>query len=167
MMTDEDRREALSLAYVQAVAAAAGMTYSTRSRDYGVDVTVHEVARRGGAYFETGWRLDVQAKSTAAARIGTADVAFDLKVKNYADLIVAAPQPRVLVVLALPPDPADWFSQDEDRLQLRKCAYWLSLSGRPAVANKARVRVRIPRLQMFTPAALLGIMARVKQGGTP
>ena len=67
MMTREDRQEALSLAYVHAVAAVCGMTHYTPSKDYGIDLTLREVEYRGGRYTESGLMLDLQLKSTTSA----------------------------------------------------------------------------------------------------
>ena len=164
MMSDNDRQEALSIAYVQAVAAVAGMTYSTRSKDTGIDLSLHEIERRNGRYTETGWQLDLQAKSTTTVSARGETIGYDLKVRNYDDLIATAAIPRILVVLVLPPNESRWLRQDEKKLELRRCAYWLSLEDKPAVSNKSQVRVAIPRKQVFTPEALKLIMKRVKEG---
>src|SRR5205823_3098312 len=104
VMTQEDRQEALSLAYVKVIAAFSGMTYSNRSKDYGIDLTLHDVQRRGPRFFETGLHLDIQVKSTTAATVTAADIGYDLAVKNYDDLRCETDQPRILALMVLPPD---------------------------------------------------------------
>jgi hypothetical protein len=50
---------------------------------------------------------------------------------------------------------------------MRRVAYWRSLRGEPAVANKDTRVVHIPRSQRFTVAELQAIMTRISQGGLP
>jgi hypothetical protein len=163
-MTREDRQEALSLAYVKAVAAVAGMTYSTRSKDYGIDLTLHEVRLRGRHYAETGYNLDLQVKSTTSG-VGTrTTIGYDLSIKGYDDLRAETDQERILVVLVLPADEAEWIRQTRAKLELREGMYWVSLRGRPAVRNRSSIRVSIPRRQAFTPDSLRWIMNRIRAG---
>jgi hypothetical protein len=48
MMTREHRQEAFSLACIEAIAAVCGMTYSMKSKDYGIDLALHDVADERG-----------------------------------------------------------------------------------------------------------------------
>ena len=70
-MTRNQRQEALSRAYVQAIAGQAGMGHTPRTNDYGIDLSIHEIVRRGDRYCETGTVLDVQVKSTILDRLRT------------------------------------------------------------------------------------------------
>lgn len=165
-MTTQDRMEALSLAYVTAVAAEAGLTYSVR-RDYGIDLSLHEIEEADGRFGETGFTLDLQVKSTTAAVVTADAVSFRLEVKNYNDLRRPnAIVPRLLVLVALRAR-GPWVRQDEDRLELRGCAYWRSLVGEPPVGRRkdGKVTVAVPRQNLFTPAAIRGIIAAAKAGG--
>ena len=161
MMTREDRQEALSLAYIKAVAAFAGMTYSFRAKDYGIDISLHEVARRDNNLFELGLQLDMQVKSTTSVIETRSTIAYDLPIKGYDDLRFESAIPRILAVFILPPDEADWLRHSKTKLELRKCLYWLSLRGRPGVRNRSSIRVTIPKRQVFTPASLRWIMGRI------
>src|SRR5262249_25712094 len=137
VLTRQHRQEALSRAYVQAVAAQAGMNLTLRTTDYGIDLTLHDFLVRGRRRSESGFNLDVQAKSTTAANLDEGSVKYDLDVRTYETLRhPRAGTPRLLVLLVLPEDEADWLRQTEEELLLRRCAYWLSLQGRPAVANR-------------------------------
>ena len=165
MLTKNHRQEALSRAYIQAIAARAGMSCSSRAVDYGIDVTVHEISRRGRRYGETGFRIDFQAKSTDAAAMTATDVLYDLDVKNYDDLRIAPPGgPRLLVVLVLPDDEAQWTDQTEEYLLLRRGAYWVSLMGHQPVSNVRTVRLALPRANLFTIEALRELMRRNSEG---
>jgi hypothetical protein len=168
MLTPSHRQEALSRAYVQAVVARAGMTYGLASQDYGIDLVVHDVERVGRRRRESGFRIDVQLKSTTLARLSPAGVNYMLDARTYEYLRdVHAGNPRILVVLGLPRRESDWCHQTETGLTLRRCAYWLSLRGLPSRTNSRAVQVSIPRANQFSARQLRGMMNRVKSGGLP
>ncbi len=156
--------EALSRAYLQAVAAACGLTFSLRSSDYGIDMTLHEVVRQGRRYRETGLALDVQLKCTTRAVWRSRALAFDLDATTYDDLSTPGPRPRVLAVLAIPLAEARWLSVTERRLGIGGAMYWLSLTGESPTVNRSSVRVEIPRRHLFTPAALERIISLIRNG---
>jgi hypothetical protein len=162
--TDEGRMEALSRAYLQAVAAACGLTFSERSADYGIDLTLHEVVRRGGRYRESGLGLDVQLKSTTAVTWRLRALRYDLTANAYDDLIRDEPRPRILALLVLPASERRWVGVSERQLRIGGAMYWMSLRGARRVPNVRSVRVEIPRRQLFTPDELRRIMALVRSG---
>jgi hypothetical protein len=165
MLTWNQRQEELCRAYIQAIAACCGLSSSAPRLDFGIDVILHEIARIQNRLIESGFRLDVQAKSTTLACVEEAAIRYDLEVRTYDVLRMPAPGcPRILVVLVLPPDEADWFGQTEDALVLRHCAYWLSLRGQAATKNRKSVRIRIPRANVFSVSALQFMMARIRRG---
>jgi hypothetical protein len=45
----------------------------------------------------------------------------------------------------------------------RRCAYWVSLLGKPERGNTSSVSVRLPRAQRFDMQQLLGLMQRVSR----
>jgi hypothetical protein len=164
VLTRNHRQEALTRAYVQAVAARCGLGVGLRDFDYGIDLTLHHVERRGNRYLESGFRLDVQAKSTTGVA-GDGPIPFDLDVRAYDNLRnPGVGCPRILVLLVLPSDEARWTDQTEDHLLIRHCCYWCSLYGRGPTTNRKSVRVEIPRSQMFSVDALRGLIERVRQG---
>ncbi len=165
MLTRNHRQEGLCRAYIQAIAARCGMSCSVPNPDYGIDLTLNDVEERGGRRSESGYKLDVQAKSATRAVLTGADVRYDLGVPSFEVSRHPAPgSPRILVVLILPDEEAEWTAQTEDELLLRHCAYWASLKGRNAVRNRRSVRVSIPRADVFSVDALLTIMRRIKAG---
>jgi len=161
-MTRQHRQEALSLAYIQAVAAMCGLTHSFPSKDYGIDIRLHDVERRGNRFLESGVRLDIQAKSTTTSGFKDTDLIYDLDLRAYDDLRILTEEARLLVVLVLPKDEARWIRQSETKLELRKCVYWASLRGLPEVSNQSSIRVKIPRIQIFTPNGLQRIIETIK-----
>jgi hypothetical protein len=162
------RQESLSRAYIQAIASRCGLNCSFREFDYGIDVTVHLIQRRERRYVETGFNLDIQAKSTFQATITDDSIIYDMEVKTYDDLRATdVGTPRILVLLVQPEDEAAWTEMDEAELKVRRCAYWVSLKGREPTTNTSTVRVFIPRSNRFSVEALLGMMERVRNGEDP
>ena len=141
------------------------MSCSFANFDYGIDVTVNEIIDANGHFFESGFRLDIQAKSSVNAKVEKDFVTYALEVKAYETLRVESQVPRILVLLVLPAHESQWVDQDEERLILRKCAYWVSLRGRGPITNQARITIRIPRTNLFAVEGLRSIMEMVKQGG--
>ena len=163
-MTDEHRMEQLSRAYAQAVAAVCGCRWSTPTPDYGIDLSLRQVVHRGSRWREAGPTLDVQLRSTTGATLTADHIVYDLDADTYKLLRRSTlSSPAVLVLLVLPSDRAEWVHHTEDRLELRRCGYWLSLRGQPATANTSSVRIQIPRVNQFTPAVLERIMELVRQ----
>jgi hypothetical protein len=144
------------------------MSFSTPQPDYGTDVSLNEIAVRGDWRSESGFKLDIQAKSTMQAEVGKTHVRYDLEVRAYEHLRdLRAWCPRILVVLVLPKREAQWSTQTEDELILRYCAYWLSLRGRGPVKQRRTIRVLIPRANLFSVEALRTLVTRLKRGEEP
>jgi hypothetical protein len=161
-MTDEHRMEQLSRAYAQAVAAMAGCTCARPETDYGSDLTLRRIAQISGTFRPVGRNLDLQLKSTTSAELAAEEVVYDLDVRAYNILRHSThAAPVYLVLLVMPSDQTEWIAHSEDRLELRRCAYWFSLRRAPAVSNTASVRIRVPRQNQFTPSALTRIMEAI------
>lgn len=168
MLTTQHRQEGLSRAYVQAIAALGGYSSSTPTPDYGIDLTLHEVAVVGRRRIESGRRLDVQAKASTGARVKGDYLCYDVSVRDYETLRFAgAAVRRILVVLVLPPLEKDWLLQTTERLVLRDCAYWMSLRDWPATRNRRSIRLFVPLVNVFSVEALREIFYRVRTRGEP
>ena len=159
LLTSEDRAEALSRAYAQAVAASAGYTTSEMSMDRdGVDLRIH-----AGGEMRPAVDLQLKATRNLSAR-ADGEHGFALKRRNYDLLRLDAQTPRVLVVLDLPDDENEWMTITADDLVLRKRAYWLSLRGWPETENRASITVGIPAENVFDVENLRDLMERSRRG---
>ena len=168
MLPRNQRQEALSLAYVQAVAAKAGVICISAGWDVGIDVSLRTVEIPGQRRGPGKVQLDLQLKSTTRGNIRNDHLMYDLDVKNYDDLRVSAAMcPRLLVVLVLPEEEADWLGQSAEELILRHCAYWTWLGNAVPTTAVATVRVAIPVSNVFSVAALQALIARLEQGELP
>jgi Domain of unknown function (DUF4365) len=162
------RQESLSRAYIQTIASRCGLNCSFRAFDYGIDVTVHQIQRRDNRYVETGFNLDIQAKSTYEAPVTDMDVLYDMEVKAYDDLRDPdVGTPRILVLLVQPEAETEWTEATEEELRVRRCAYWLSLRGRGPTTNTSKIRVSIPRANRFSIESLQAIIERLRNGEDP
>jgi hypothetical protein len=160
LLTLQDQEEALSYAYVQAVASMAGYTYQMANLDRdGVDLSLSA----GGAMKP---RLDLQLKATASLMRDDdqGNLCYPLKVRNYDLLREITQAPRLLVVLQLPPQQEEWLTLSPQQLTLRQCTYWVSLKGAISSNNTTSVTVAIPKQQRFTVEALKQLMALSRQG---
>jgi hypothetical protein len=166
-MTHESwQQEQFSLAYVRAVAAAAGFAASKPEVDYdGIDLTI---AQHGGDGSIVSPKFDVQVKSEVSGQPKAFPWSYKLKVANYDKLRSARyASPRILIVVAIPADVDDWLTLTQKQLSLRHCAYWVSLRGEPDTTNATTVTVKLPRVQKFSPRQLRAIMKRIEAGKQP
>jgi hypothetical protein len=154
------RQEALSHSYVRTIAARAGVICGGTDNDFGCDLILRAVVVYDQQYWDSGPQIDIQLKSTTRAEVRDGEVLYDLEVRAYNLLRQeTGSRPRLLVLLVLPEDEAQWTSQSVEELILRRCAYWLSLRGAAPTTNQTTVRVAIPRANVFSPDALQRLLA--------
>jgi hypothetical protein len=162
MLIQPHRQEMLSRVYIQAIVSRCGLTCVFRELDYGIDLTILHITRIASRYNESGFKLDVQLKSTDSVVLSPTTISYDLEVKAYDDLRRKdIGSPRILILLVLPAEEDEWTAQTEDRLELRRCAYWLSLRGMAPTPNTKTIRVSIPRANVFSIEALRELMNKV------
>jgi hypothetical protein len=162
------RQEALSRAYVRAVAARAGLICGGTENDLGFDLFLRSVEIHGQQLWDGGPQLDVQLKSTTRAEVRETVVAYDLEVRAYNILRQEnVNRPRILVILVLPEDESEWLGQTEDALILRHCAYWMSLRGAEPTTAQTTVRIMIPRANISSVQSLQALMDRARRGEMP
>lgn len=164
-MDENEQKQQLSIAYLHAVASAAGYScYLPSIDDDSIDRAV--VARGKVKGLLESPRIDVQLKSVVRNALKEKEDAFSyrLKKKNYDDLRAVPMVPRLLVVLLLPREPSAWVEVSHQQMLSRYAAYYLSLSGMPEKANVNSVTVNLPRHNLFSPAHLRRLMEQASQG---
>lgn len=153
------RMEQFSIAFIRAVIADAGCKMSIPETDTdSVDgMIMADLARRP--------RVEFQAKSTSADIVRDGVVRYPLRGEDYKRLIPKGLSvPRILIVVLLPSEQDEWTDQTEDRLCLRRCAYWISLEGYPARDNPSSVTLDIPTENIFNSEQLRGMMNKLNTG---
>ena len=160
LLTNTDREEALSRAYVAAVAAGAGYVSAVQDFDRdGVDVQI----RADGSMRPS---LDIQLKATINLGELVGDqYRYALKRRNYDLLRGQCMVPRILVVLSLPAQEKDWLSVTTKDLRMRHCAFWTNLAGFPETENAESVTISIDKNNRFDIEALKSLMDRARAGG--
>lgn len=164
--------ETLQIAYLHAVAAAAGCTLAQPFPDSGIDWHVSHTAPAhpgGGHLVDDEVTLKVQLKATYQIAPHPAGPSFPFTLDN-AHLAQLARAPvtvhKILVVMLVPRRREEWLRAAHDRLELRHCCYWVNLAGHP-VTGARRTTVRVPTARVFDDRALCEIMTRVGRGGRP
>lgn len=155
MLSENDIREQLSIAYIHAVASRAGYAWEPTNVDRdGID---GRVMARGVVVANASIRSPVigfQLKGTTQITGSPDPIPFSLKQKNYDDLRGRCAEPRYLALLVMPPDPSQWLQLDGDALVLRRCMHWLSLARATSSSNSTTTTVQIPRGNLLDVTAM-------------
>jgi len=162
--------EAFQESYVRGVAAAAGCAIGRPEIDEGVDVTLTHTAGihlRG----DNKAHLEVQMKSSADGPIQKGEfVSASLRRARYDEFRAEdVAVHKIIVILHMPADQANWLTVGPDALHLHHRAYWVSIRGLPQIADPqaASTTIHAPTTQVFDDIALCRIMQRIGQRGTP
>ena len=68
----------------------------------------------------------------------------------------------VLLVMVTTPEQSRWSASDHESLIVRRCCYWANLEGYKSTAKTPTIRV--PTDQIFSAAALAGLLDRIERG---
>jgi len=151
-------------AYLRAVAHAAGFFVQESHRMLDADGVDYLIFRRGKQGQRRAPKVAVQLKTTSRLP-AAAELVVDLSVKNYDELRDEDSMlPRILVVVVVPEDAAQWLQTSEEQLVMRRCGYWSFLRGAPAKDNTSSVRVKISRDALFNVEQLRAQMDLVARG---
>jgi len=157
----EQTQEALSEAYVRAIAVMAECLVSRPEKDlFGYDV---EVTGDAGLEFPC-FRIQLKATTKLGILKSGERVFRDLDVRSYNILRKFGTVGTILMVLDLPRDNKRWVDASAYRLIIERCAYWTCLQGAPETNNKATVSVRFPRDSLFTANAVTALLEKARLG---
>ena len=159
-MPDESRKQALSMAYIRAIAAKVGANIYRPENDCGVDLAFSKISERQGRYSDTSNAIvPFQLKSTTEWKINGDAIIYPLEAKNYNDLVTSTS--LILIVMCLPPTMEQWLLQDEECLRLHKCCYyWRPAEDEVVTSNNRTKTIAIPRSQIFTSETLTMFLNR-------
>ncbi|HEX4420734.1 MAG TPA: DUF4365 domain-containing protein, partial [Kofleriaceae bacterium] len=109
-----DLQAQFSVAYVEAVAAAAGFFVQIADRGMDKDGVDATVMRRGPMGVTQSPRLDLQIKSQGCGELTEDPFPHVLKIKGYDDLRATSYQvPRILVIVLVPQAISEWVVHSE------------------------------------------------------
>ena len=165
-MDENEQKQQLSMAYLHAVASAAGFACQAPGVDD--DSVDRTVVARGWVHTNAILRspkIDIQLKSMVREPLTATDrsLTFRLNRKNYDDLRHRAMVPRLLVVFLLPRQRRRWLEQTDEWMLSRYAAYYLSLSGMPEARQRGKVPVTIPRKNLLSVDNLRRLMIQASQ----
>jgi len=136
----------------------------------GIDagVTAWAPFDNGGYLTEVDFKVQLKATIEVPIDNGTHLFYFLRGVSRYDDLRAnTVDVARILLVLFLPPDAANWLEQTEDELAMRRCGYWVSLRGAAATNNGTGATVYLPKTQIFSPIGLRQLASRLSRRDLP
>ncbi|GAB5545420.1 MAG: DUF4365 domain-containing protein [Sandaracinaceae bacterium] len=167
-MTPEQRQEEISKAYLHAVAAKGGFAVGSWSQDHGcLDASVGAAATVGSGHLVRP-KVDIQLKATRRQDVERETfISWQLEIDHYDQLRAPSHCPHLLVVLLLPEDVDQSIEHSAEQLVLRRCAYWVTMTGMEPVRDQRSKTVQLPKTQLFSPAALRDILEAVSQGRVP
>lgn len=156
LLTENDRKEQLSQAYIAALSARCGFTISIPNLDRdSVDIQVSSGTSRRAS-------IQLQLKATSSPEWDRDELKFQLKAKNYNDLVIKRQVPLLLAVMVLPENPADWLCVEPEQLVMKQCVWWLSLIGL-SPTDQGSLQVRLPRANLLTMDALTTLITRSEE----
>lgn len=165
-ITDQHSEEFLSVAYAYAVAAQSQLNIGHSVKDYGIDLTISHVSTlRNGKRVPTGFDLHFQLKATINSVLKDEYVVYDLEADTYNTLTNwKGASPCYLLLMRLPRSREDRLCIKEDVMLLRDCCYWYYIEPGKKIANVRSKRVKIPRVNQFTPESLTKLMQQHIKG---
>jgi hypothetical protein len=164
VLTKNQVKEELSIAYMHAIAAQLGFSCECPRRD--MDSVDIEIKAHGKLSIDStiySPEIKFQLKATSGIDIRGDQIHFALPVKNYNDLRANSMTPRLLVVFELPEDETTWLIHSPQGMSLKKCAYWLNLAGAKETHNKDKKTIHIPLAQVLSPHKLYELMLLASQ----
>ncbi len=172
-LSEQNVESELSYAYLHAIAAhaQAGCEITGRHEDNaGVDARLVGWGPfpNGGYRQEVDIKVQLKATTKQPTVVGNCFSYSFSGIKRYDNLRTAAiSTPRILVVLFLPTNKAEWLTHTDDALSLHRCAYWVSLRDAPPSENKTAQTIYIPKNQRFDVAGLVDLMSRISRNDIP
>lgn len=166
-MAPNQRKEEFSRAFLHAVCATAGFDLNKPNVD---DDSVDAIISANRKFHRRAPRLDLQLKCTSSFELGEHDFPFRLPSNNYEGLRGAdLAAPRILLVVLVPQERAQWIQHSEESTLLQHCGYWHSLrnANEPDDPDQKYIAIRIRRSRLFTVASLQEMMLAIGNGEAP
>lgn len=164
------KMEDMSEAYLRALCAYNGYSIVKVEHDNdGLDIGVRCKGKADPSSSLCSSEFEVQLKSTYAKITIQEDgsVKYVLDAQNYNWLVNSNRMiPLILVVFHMHNDESLWLEQTQDWLKITKCAYWISLKGRPETNNTNTVTIEIPATNVLNKESLREIMVKVSKQET-
>lgn len=169
-MTPERAKEDMSISYISAVCAYAGVDYDTirHDEDSTDDLIKKSISLYGSRKFLAQMRIQLKCTSSLSQYTDNGDsYTYTLKVKNYNDLTRPATTPIILGLLILPTDEALWLNWTDEELRIKGCMYWADFSDCDESANTSSVNVQIDKRNVLNSSTILEILEKAAKEDYP
>ena len=164
------RKEDISISYISALCAYAGIAYEiVRHDDDSTDGILRKrILLDGHRKFDAELRIQLKCTSSLSQYTDHGDaITYKLKAKNYNDLCLPSTTPIVLGLLILPENEQLWIHWTEEELLLRGSMYWAEFSKEAESVNEGTVSVKISKKNMLHAESLLEILERIAKEEWP
>jgi hypothetical protein len=123
-MKDTQIKEDISISYISALCAYAGVAYEINRHDE--DSTDGILKKRilldENRKFDAELRVQLKCTSSPSQYTDNGDsITYKLKVKNYNDLCMSSTTPIILGLLVLPEDEKEWIKWSSEELLIKGC----------------------------------------------
>lgn len=169
MVQLSEQKEDISISYISAICAAAGIAYEIvrHDEDSTDGLFKKAIPLVDGMIFDAQLRIQLKCTSSPSQYkdFGTW-ISYRLKKKNYDDLRRNGTCPIILGVLILDGGPEQWIHWSEEELMIHGCMYWKNLSGAEASTNESTLQIRLEKTNVLSPDALNDLMGKVAREET-
>lgn len=150
-------QEWVSLAYVQAIVAQAGLNTMFTEWDDGVDIYVGASKPLHGHLPGNSW-IALQIKSTQTWTDDGDGIRYFLRRPAWEKLVQGSNMRQFLVVYPIPNDRGTWFTSSPRQGTLRHSAFCIAASDLPNTCNESGVTVALPASTLLTSAMLINML---------
>lgn len=169
-MQDTKVKEDISIGYISALCAYAGIAYETMRHDE--DSTDGLLRKRilldDNRRFDSALRIQLKSTSSPSQYTDHGDIlTYKLKVKNYNDLCLSATTPIILGLLVLPDDKDLWINWTPEELLIKGCMYWAEFSTERQSTNEGTVSVKIDKKNVINVHSLQQILEKIAKEDWP
>lgn len=167
-MDTQKIKEDLSISYMSLVSAAVGIGYEIiRHDEDSIDSIIKKVLKlEGGKKFNSQISVQLKATSSKSQYTDNGDfITYQLKVKNFNDLCMAASMPSILALLILPENESEWVNWSPEEIILNGCMYWVNLQKCDNSRNADKVSVKIPKTNQINSHNLLILLEKAAKEG--
>jgi hypothetical protein len=169
-MISSGNQEAISQCFLKAIAASADVATNFHPQDINSEdgVLSKRVTLQNGSSIDVSvsFQLKTVFSSTNYHYDENHNLIYNLKAKNYQDLILNATHPRMLAVLVLPSNEEDWVRVSIEELVMKQRMYWVCLTGYPPTTNPESISVKLPADHILNSTELLRIMQMAGENGS-
>lgn len=159
-------KEDLSISYISALCAYAGIAYEIVRHDE--DSTDGILRKRilldGNKKFNAELRIQLKCTSSPSQYADNGEILiYKLKAKNYNDLCLPSTTPIMLGLLILPENETQWINWTDKELLIKGCMYWAEFSKEIESVNEGTVSVKINKKNVINAENLQKILELIAE----